>query len=104
MKKNFIMIILKFLTYCSYLLTNEEKSTEYFCYPLKNIKFFKNNKYKLVRFFSYISPYLIFPYTLFAYVVMLALIISVLIAVIISEVFDSLSEKVFKFKSFWNEL
>lgn len=100
------MIISKFLDYGgSFLFNDENLFRNYFIQPLKHIDFLKNNKYKLIRFLSYISPWLIFPYTLFAYSIWLVVFIILFILGILLEIYEVLIEKkINKFKTFWNEL
>lgn len=85
-------------------LFNKESDAKYFFEPLKHISFLKNNKYRFIRFLSYISPWLIFPYTLFTYVVWIIVFIVLVIATVVVTIFEAGENKLNKFKEFWNEL
>jgi len=94
--------------YCGSFLFNSKSNAKYFFHPLKHINFFKNNKYKIIRFLSYISPWLFFPYTLFTFVVWIIVFIITSLALItgflcciLCEIFN---DKLDKFKKFWNDL
>ena len=105
MEKMGIELFIEFLVYL--LISNSKKNftnIKYFYYPLKEFSFLKNNKYKIIRFLSYISPWIIFPYTLFTFLVWTIVAIFLILLMIIWFICNYVNNIIDDFKIFWNKL
>lgn len=87
-----------------HFLTEKDSYIWYFISPFKEIHFFSKSKYKLVRLFSILSPWVIFPYTLVAIAVYVCLWCILIVYGLFCFALNSLVEAIENLKTFWKNV
>ncbi len=75
-----------------------------FIFPFKELLFFKKSKYKLVRLFSILSPWLILPYTIFAWVVYACLWIILFVYMVLHICVNYVKDVLSSLRTFWDNV
>lgn len=85
-------------------LTDRKSKVWLLIFPFKELLFFKKSKYKLVRLFSILSPWLVLPYTVFAWVIYGCAWIFIILVIIFLACINCAKDIFNNLKTFWDNV